>query len=59
MPENKGRMPPFERVDIILRNGMILRSIDPTKWRWKPWGFESDFDIVKWQRSFDMKKNNK
>lgn len=59
MPENKGRMPPFERVDIILRNGQIRRNIDPTKWRWKPWDFESDWDVMRWQKSFDVEKNNK
>lgn len=56
MPENKGRVPPFEFVDVIFRNGQIKRGIDPAKWRWKPWDFESDWDIVRWQKSLDEKK---
>lgn len=56
MPENKGRTPPFDRVDIILRNGQIRRNIDPTKWRWKPWDFESEWDIIRWQKSLNIKK---
>jgi len=55
MAENRGRCPPFERVDVIFRNGKIKRGIDPTKWRWKPFEFEADFDIVRWQRSLDEK----
>ncbi len=57
MPENKGRQPPFERVDIIFRNGQIRRNIDPSKWRWKPWNWETDWDIMRWQRSFDEKND--
>jgi hypothetical protein len=53
MPENKGRQPPFERVDVIFRNGIVKRNIDPSKWRWKSWGWEADFDIVRYQRSLE------
>lgn len=56
MPENKGRQPPFEFVDVIFRNGQIKRGIKPEQWRWKPWDFEADFDIVRFQKSFDEKK---
>ena len=56
MPENKGRVPPFEFVDVIFRNGQIRRGIDPAKLRWKPWDFESDWDIIRYQKSFDEKK---
>ena len=56
MPENKGRMPPFERVDIILRNGEIRRNVQPIKWRWEPWGFESEWDIMRYQKSLTEKK---
>lgn len=51
MPKNTGRTPPFERVDVIFRNGQIKRGIDPAKWRWKAWDFEADFDIVMWQKT--------
>ena len=56
MPKNNGRVPPFELVDVVFRNNRIKRGIDPTKWRWKPWDFEADFDIVRWQRSFEGEK---
>jgi hypothetical protein len=58
MPENKGRMPPFDRVDIILRNGEIRRYVKPIDWRWKPWDFESEWDIMRYQKSL-TEKNNK
>lgn len=57
MPENKGRQPPFERVDVIFRNNQIRRNIDPSKWRWKPWHWETDWDIVRWQPSFGEKND--
>lgn len=56
MPENKGRQPPFEFVDVIFRNNKIKRGIKPEQWRWKPWDFEADYDIIRWQKSFDEKK---
>ena len=49
MPENKGRMPRALLVDIKLRNGHVKRSVEPAKWRWKSWGWESDWDIVQYQ----------
>ena len=57
MPENKGRQPPHEFVDVIFRNGTIKRAIKSADWRWKPWDFEADFDIMRWQKSFDEKKS--
>ena len=59
MPKNNGRVPPFELVDVVFRNNRIKRGIDPTKWRWKPWDFEADFDIMRWQRSMEGEKNKK
>lgn len=59
MPKNNGRCPPFELVDVVFRNNHIKRGIDPTKWRWKPWDFEADFDIMRWQRSMEGEKNKK
>ena len=53
MPKNNGRCPRFERVDLMFRNGVVKRDVDPTKWRWRPWDFESDYDIVRWQRTFE------
>lgn len=55
MPENKGRIPRYELVDIKFRNGQIRRGVDPTKWRWKSWGWDYDWDIVQYQKS-EMKK---
>ena len=55
MPANNGRMPHFEKVDVIFRNGQIRRGIDPKKWRWRPWGFESDWDIVRYQKAGSFK----
>lgn len=50
MPANTGRIPKAEFVDLKLRNGHIVRNVDPAKWRWKPWDWgESDWDIVEWQ----------
>jgi len=59
MPRNNGRCPPFEFVDIIFRNGKIRRAVDPQKWRWKPMDFEHEWEIVRWQRSFEGEKNKK
>ena len=53
MPRNTGRMPPFGLVDLMFRNGKVKREQDPTKWRWKPWDFEADYDIVRWQRNIN------
>lgn len=55
LPENKGRTPRYELVDIKFRNGQIRRGVDPTKWRWKSWGWDYDWDIVQYQKS-EMKK---
>ena len=50
MPVNQGRCPPHDRVDIKLRNGHVVRDIDPKGWRWKEWPEgPHDFDIVIWQ----------
>lgn len=39
-------------VDIRFRNGLVRRSVDPRKWRWKAWDWgESDWDIESWQPS--------
>jgi len=54
MPRNNGRVPAFEFVDIMFRNGQTRRNQDPTKWRWKPFDFESDWDIVRYQPSLDV-----
>jgi hypothetical protein len=52
MPINTGRRPPLERVDILLRNGMVVRNVDPHQWRWKPWPEgPSGGDIEKYQKS--------
>lgn len=55
MAENRGKCPPFELVDIMFRNGKVKRGVDPTKWRWKKWNFESDWDIVRYQRNINSK----
>lgn len=50
--KNEGHCPPHDRVDIKYRNGAIRRSVDPRKYRWKPWDWgESAFDIEDWQPS--------
>lgn len=51
MPENTGRMPRYELVDIKFRNGQVKRGVDPKKYRWASWGWESDWDIVQYQKS--------
>lgn len=56
MPKNNGRMPPFDFVDVIFRNGQVKRGIEPHRWRWKSWDFDADFDIVRWQRSLEDEK---
>jgi len=51
MPSNRGFPPKAEFVDLKLRNGHIVRSVEPKKWRWRPWDWgESDWDIVEWKR---------
>ena len=49
MPPNTGKVPDHERVDLMFRNGKVKRDQDPAKWRWKPFDFESDWDIVRYQ----------
>lgn len=50
MPANNGKCPPFPLVDLKLRNGWVLRNVDPSKFRWKPWDTgESAGDVVNWQ----------
>jgi hypothetical protein len=51
-----GRMPPYEFVDIKFRNNQIRRNVEPSKWRWKSWGWPSDWDIVSWQVSTENEK---
>lgn len=54
MPSNPG-FNPFRntegvRIDLRLRNGRIVRGVDPKGWRWKPWPWgEDEFDVVHWQ----------
>ena len=63
MPANNGSKPPHELVDIKLRNGLVIRDVEPDKWRWKSWpDGESAGDIVIWQpagllRRWDGKKS--
>lgn len=53
MPQNRGKPPPVALCDIRFRNGHVIRSTKPSKWRWdlgnpkypKDW----DFDIVQWK----------
>ncbi|WP_198352364.1 hypothetical protein [Sphingomonas sp. MA1305] len=53
MPANTGTPPRHELVDIRFRNGIIVRGIDPAKYRWTlddpkyPPSFA--FDILDWQ----------
>lgn len=54
MPANRGRIPDYPLVDIMFRNGQTRRNQDPAKWRWKPFDFESDWDIVRYQPSLDV-----
>ena len=50
MPANTGRKPPYELVDIVLRNGIVKRNENPNGWRWKQWPEgEHAFDIIRWQ----------
>lgn len=50
MPANNGKCPPFPLVDLKLRNGWVLRNVEPDKFRWKPWDDgESGADIIRWQ----------
>lgn len=57
MPSNPGRNP-FEGsdspplCDIRFRNGLVVRCIDPRKYRWKQWPTGPHaFDVVSWQLS--------
>lgn len=56
MPANTGKAPDFESVDLLFRNGQVRRNQDPAKWRWKPFAFESDWDIVRYQPSLLSEK---
>lgn len=57
MPANKGRKPPHDLVDIKLRNGLVIRDIEPDKWRWKEWPEGPHaFDIATWQRAGSLKR---
>lgn len=50
MPKNTGTTPPHELVDVKLRNGFVVRRIDPKTYRWKPWPEgESGGDVIEWQ----------
>ena len=49
MPANSGRTPVSPLVDIKFRNGKVKRKVEPSKWRWESWGWESDWDIVQYQ----------
>jgi hypothetical protein len=50
MPANRGRKPPHEIVDVVLRNGKVIRGIKADGWRWRQWPEgPHDFDIVRWQ----------
>jgi hypothetical protein len=47
MPKNTGTTPPHELVDVKLRNGFVVRRIDPKTYRWKPWPEgESGGDVI-------------
>ena len=56
MPANRGRAPNLEFVDIMFRNGQTRRNQESGKWRWKPFDFESDWDIVRYQPSLTNEK---
>jgi hypothetical protein len=56
VPTNRGKAPDFEFVDIMFRNGQTRRNQEPSKWRWKPFDFESDWDIVRYQPSLLSEK---
>lgn len=50
MPSNNGRKPAVDTCDIKLRNGMVIRDVDPSQWRWKEWPEGPHaFDIVQYQ----------
>lgn len=55
MPENIGRTPRYELVDIKFRNGQIKRGVDPKKYRWSSWGWEYEWDIVEYQKAGAVK----
>ena len=57
MPANPSRNP-YEGndspplCDIKYRNGIVVRCIDPRKYRWKPWPTGPDaWDIMEWKVS--------
>lgn len=43
-------------VDVIYRNRLVSRSINPNQRRWKPWkpGYEGQWDIVSYQPSGEI-----
>lgn len=50
MSDNTGTAPRSERVDVKLRNGWVVRSVEPSRYRWKAWPEgESLGDILSWQ----------
>lgn len=50
MPRNNGERPDHDLVDLRFRCGVVRRSVDPRKYRWKPWDWgESEWDIAEWQ----------
>jgi len=52
MPRNLGHRPNVDRCDIQLRNGRIIRNIDPKGWRWKAWPTgQCDWDICEWREA--------
>jgi hypothetical protein len=57
VPRNEGIVPPYPRVDIRYRCGVVVRDIDPATRRWTlsdpAFGGDegSDFDIRSWQRA--------
>lgn len=56
MPQNPGFNPFSSQdnppmVDLKYRNEWIVRGVNPNKYRWKTWGWESPFDISSYQIS--------
>lgn len=57
MPANNGRRPSLDVCDIKLRNGMVIREINPQNWRWKEWPEgPHDYDIVQYQPAGLLKR---
>lgn len=55
MPKNTGTPPPYERVDIKFRNEVVVRGVEPRKYRWTlddpKFGVGYEFDIVVFQKA--------